>query len=69
MGLVELDRRSLTRDAVTPRGVMNISMSLKVSAHAPALEQLEESLCDRVVLEVFRPAHAADQIVLAQERL
>lgn len=42
---------------------------IDLSANALSLEQLEEALCDCVVMAVAAPAHAAHQVVIAQEAL
>src|SRR3546814_12157706 len=42
---------------------------IDLSTNAIPLEQLEEALCDGVVMAVAAPAHAAHQLVVAQETL
>lgn len=56
-------------DVVEDIGACVTARGVDLAAHALALEQLEEALGHRVVEAVAPPAHAADQVVLAQERL
>ena len=56
-------------DVVEDIGLRIGSRGVGLAAHALALEQLEEALGHRVVVAVATSAHAADQVVLAQEGL
>ena len=81
MASFELDWRSVAGRAVAPLGVIEhldivedvgacvAARGIDLSAHALALEKLEETLGDGVVVAVASPAHATDQVVLAQEDL
>lgn len=81
MASLELDWRSVAGRAVAPLGVIEhldvvedvgacvAARGVDLPAHTLALEKLEEALRDGVVVAVASPAHAADQVVLAQEGL
>ena len=81
MASFELDRRSVAGSAVTPLGVVEhldvvedvgtsvIPRGVDLSPDALAFEQLEKALGHGVVVAVAAPAHAADQVVVAQEGL
>lgn len=56
-------------DVVEDIGSCVIARCIDLSADALALEQLEEALGHGVVVAVAAPAHAADQVVVTQERL
>lgn len=81
MASLELHRRSTAGAAVTPLGViehLNVveyigsriaAVRIDLPADALTLEQLEEAFGHGVVVAVASPAHAANQVVLPQERL
>jgi len=46
-----------------------IARRIDLSANTLSLEQLQEALCDCVVMAVAAPAHAAHQVVITQEAL
>ena len=81
MASFELYRRSAAGRPVTPLGVVEhldvvedigscvVAGRIGLAANALALEQLEEAFGHRVVVAVAAPAHAADQLVIAQEGL
>lgn len=81
MASFELDRRSVAGGAVAPLGVVEhfdvvedvgagvVAGRVDLSTDSLALEQLEEALGHGVVVAVAAPAHAADQVVVAQEGL
>jgi hypothetical protein len=56
-------------DVVEDIGPGLIARRIGLPANALSLEQLEEALCDCVVMAVAAPAHAAHQVVVAQEAL
>jgi len=56
-------------DVVEDIGPGLIARRIDLSANAFSLEQLKEALCDCVVMAVAAPAHAAHQVVVAQESL
>ena len=81
MALLELYGRQVASGVVATPGVIEhldvaedidpslIARRINLSANALSLEQLEEALCDCVVMAVAAPAHAAHQVVVAQEAL
>ena len=81
MASLELCGRQVASGVVATPGVIEhldvvedicpclIARRIDPSANALSLEQLEEALCDCVVMAVVAPAHAAHHVVIAQEAL
>ena len=81
MASLELYRRSISGSAMAALRVVEhldvvedigsrvIAGRIDLAADAFALEQLEEALGHSVVVAVATPAHAADQVMVAQESL
>jgi hypothetical protein len=56
-------------DVVEDTCLGRIARRIDLSANALSLKQLEEALCDCVVMAIAAPAYAAQQVVVAQDVL